>query len=374
VKLLLVNQVYPSVRSVATIHKYVATGRALGHEVAVFGTADPELPALSFTTDLNGVDLALFVIQVTSDFPDMPGLARLIDGVPRERRVVVDLWGRFNEPIRLNHDFNHLEKLDGHLGWEWIEAFQAISDTILQPSLVPIRSDVHSFLFHGFDPAAVVREYGTAREAATAWLGAGPAEKPYGVMYVGSNWQRWEQVQDFLKQYAPTRGEVGRACLAGWDWDRRPEWAIQNGIQGVDTDPRLLAELEVETRANIRFDTVIGLLGQARFAPVFHRPLFQHLGFVTNRTFDTFYADTIPVLMLPREFVETILGPAALPLVPEGDIGAHLKRVLNQPEPYWESVLQTRLYLATHHSYEKRFQELQSLLGEQGRLPAGGST
>ena len=71
---------------------------------------------MPFTTDLNGVDLALFVVQVPSDFPDMPYLARLLDGIPRERRVVVDLWGRFNDTIRLEHDFNHLEKLDGHLG------------------------------------------------------------------------------------------------------------------------------------------------------------------------------------------------------------------------------------------------------------------
>ena len=63
---------------------------------------------------------------------------------------------------------------------------------------------------------------------------------------------------------------------------------------GIDTDPALLAELGVEFRDGVRFDEVVGLLGQARFAPVFHRPLFRHLGFVTNRTFETFYADTLP--------------------------------------------------------------------------------
>ena len=72
---------------------------------------------------------------------------------------------------------------------------------------------------------------------------------------------------------------------------------------GIDTDPALLARLEVEVRDGVRFDEVVGLLGKARFAPVFHRPLFRHLGFVTNRTFETFYADTLPVLMLPRDFV-----------------------------------------------------------------------
>ena len=101
------------------------------------------------------------------------------------------------------------------------------------------------------------------------------------------------------------------------------------GIMGIDTDPALLARLGVEVRDGVRFDEVVGLLGKARFAPVFHRPLFRHLGFVTNRTFETFYADTLPVLMLPRDFVAAIYGEAALTLVPGDDVAAHLDDALN---------------------------------------------
>src|SRR5690606_1098819 len=127
-KLLLVTSCDPWTRSVSTIHHYVAAGRALGHEVALFGPPNTDLPALTYTTDLDGIDLALFVIQVPGDFPQMPNLAHLIDTIPREKRAVVDLWGRYNETIYVDHDFNHLEKLDGHMGWEWEEAFRATSD------------------------------------------------------------------------------------------------------------------------------------------------------------------------------------------------------------------------------------------------------
>ena len=130
---------------------------------------------------------------------------------------------------------------------------------------------------------------------------------------------------------------------------------------GVDTDPAFLAELDVEFRDGVRFDEVVGLLGQARFAPVFHRPLFRHLGFVTNRTFETFYADTLPVLMLPRDFVAAIYGPAALTLVPGDDVAAHLTDALQRPGAYWDAVLKTRAHLAQHHSYAQRFQELGEL-------------
>jgi hypothetical protein len=367
-KLLLVTSVDPWVRSVSAVHKWVETGHALGHEIAVYGKPHPELPAIPFTTDLTGVDLALCVVQVPTDFPDMPYLARLLDGIPRERRAVVDLWGRFNDTIRLEHDFNHLEKLDGHLGWQWEDAIRALSDTILQPTLAPLRSNVRSFLFHGYDPGSVVKPYGSADAAAAAWRAA---EKPYGFMYIGSNWQRWEQVRRFLQGYAPARAEVGQACLIGWDWSSRPEWAVKNGIMGIDTDPALLAELDVDIYGGVPFHEVVAGLGKARFAPVFHRPLFRHLGFVTNRTFETFYADTLPVLMLPRDFVAAIYGDAALKLVPGDDVAAHLKDALRRPEPYWEAVLHTRSHLERHHSYAQRFEQLGALAATPA--PLGGT-
>jgi hypothetical protein len=366
-KLLLVTYVDPWVRSVSTVHKWVAAGRSLGHDVAVYGDPNPDLPGLKFTTDLSGIDLALFVVQVVSDFPEMPGLVRVLDGIPRERRVVVDLWGHYNDTIRLEHDFNHLEKLDGHLGWEWEEAVAAVSDTVLQPTLSPLRPNVGSFLFHGYDPAAVDKPYDAAADAAAAWREAAPDRRPYGVMYVGNNWQRWEQVRRFLEQYGPARTEVGKACLVGWDWGARPEWAVKQGIAGIDTDPALLADLGVELPPAVRFDKVKRLLGQARFAPVFHRPLFRHLGFATIRTFETFEADVLPVLMLPRDYVETTYGAAALALVPGEDVGAHLKDALRRPEPYWQAVLDTRAHLARHHSLAQRFQELEALLKNAGR-------
>jgi hypothetical protein len=361
-RVLLVTYVDPWVRSVSTVHKWVAAGKALGHEVAVYGEPNPELPALRYTTDLSGVDVALFVIQVVSDFPEMPHLARVIDGIPRERRVLVDLWAHFNDTIRLEHDFNHLEKLDGHQGWEWEEAIAAVSDTIVQPTLAPLRPGVGSFLFHGYDPASVAKPYETAADAAAAWREAGPKAKPYGVMYVGNNWQRWEQVRRFLEQYGPARGEIGKACLVGWDWGARPEWAVKQGIAGIDTDPALLAELGVEARPAVRFGEVTGLLGQARFAPVFHRPLFRHLGYVTIRTFETFYGDALPLLMLPPDFVEAIYGRGALALVPGDDVAAHMKAALRRPESYWQAVLDTRAHLARHHSFAQRFRELGALV------------
>lgn len=352
-RLLLATSVDAWTRSVATIHHWISAGRALGHDIAIYGEPNPDLPDLRFTTDLTDLDLALFVLQVPSDLPDMPYLARVLDGVPRGKRALLDLWGRYNDTIRIDHDFNHLEKMDGHQAWEWQDAIAAVSDVVLQPTLSPKRENVKPFLFHGFDEASVARPYASAAEAAAAW-----AKKPYGAIYIGSNWQRWHQVRDFLEGYGPVRKDAGPACLIGWDWSARPDWAAQMAIMGVDTDPAFLKSLDVEVRDGVRFDEIVGLLGQAKFAPIIHRPLFRELGFVTNRSFETFYADTIPVLMLPRDFVERIYGAAALKLVPEQGVGAWVADALKNPETYWDAVLETRAHLAAKHAYAKRIEEL----------------
>jgi hypothetical protein len=369
-KILLVTSVHPWSRSVSTIQKWTRAGRALGHDVAVYGDPIPEVPSLPCTTDLDGVDIAVLALQVAADLPGMPHLARLLDRVPRERRVVADLWGRFNDTIRVEHDFNHLEKLDEHQGWEWVDAMQAFSGTITQPTLSPLRPNVRSFLFHGYEPGSVARHYEHAGEAAATWRAAGASEKPYGAMYIGSNWQRWDQVRKFLLEYEPVRARIGRACLMGWDWDRRPEFAVRLGLKGIDTDASLLAELDVQVHGGVRFDELTRLLSKARFVPVLHRPLFRRLGLVTVRTFETFYADALPVLMLPRDLVAAIYGEAALKLVPGGSLAEHLIAAMKRPEDHWDAVLKTRSHLARHHSFVQRLSELDALARSAGRAGA----
>src|SRR5262249_21256086 len=127
-------------------------------------------------------------------------------------------------------------------------------------------------------------------------------------------------------------------------------------------DPALLQRLGVETRAAIPFDEVIGFAGQARFCPIFHRPLFNHLGLVANRTFETFCADTLPLLMLPDDQVEAIYGSDERLLAPADDPARCLKNMVRRPDLYWETVLKTRAHLAEHHSYQQRFNELLAIL------------
>lgn len=360
-KLLFVSTLDRFARAINTITKYAQVGKELGHEVAVFGEESSDF-TVPFSVDVKSFDRAVFVVYETKDFPDLPYLAQLLDGIPKERRVVIDCTGRYNETIRVEHDFNHLERMDNHQGWEWIEGFQAVANIILQPTLAPLRPDVRPFLFHGFDPGSVARPYASAAEAAQAWSGGADGGKPYGVTYVGNNWQRWTQVRRFLEAIEPIQDQVGPICLSGWAWDYRPDWAAELDIQGIDTDPALIQRMGVETQWGVSFDGVIPFAGQGRFCPIFHRPLFNELGLVTNRTFETFCADTIPLLMLPDSLVEAIYGPAAQPLAPGDDVAGRVQDILRRPEVYWDAVLKTRAHLAERHSFQRRFQELARIL------------
>jgi hypothetical protein len=361
--ILFVSKLSQFARSVFPISKYVEIGQQLGHRVALYGEQNNDAPRLPYTLDAGSFDAAIFVVYEPWDFPDMPYLAQLLDTIPKDRRYIVDCCGRYNDTLRVEHDFNHLEKMDRHQGWEWVEGFDAVSGTILQPTLKPLRPGVRPFLWHAFDPASVAKPYATADEAVQAWSTPNGNGKLYGMTYVGHNWQRWTQIRKLLEGLEPLSSELGPIAFAGSDWDKRPDWAANLGIQGVDLDPDLLARTHVEAKPPVPFQEMIGFMGQGKFSPVVHRPLFNELGFVTNRTFATFCADTIPLLLLPQDLTESIYGPSAEPLRVDGDVTGCISRILREPAPYWKAVLDTRKYLAQNHSFQHRLQELLHIIG-----------
>ena len=360
--ILFISKLSQFARSVLPISKYVEMGKQLGHRVALYGEQTNEPPQLPYSLDAKVFDVAIFVVYESWDFPDMPYLAQLLDGVPRERRFIIDCCGRYNDTVRVEHDFNHLEKMDGHQGWEWVEGFEAVADTILQPTRKPLRTNVRSFLWHAFDPGSVAKPYQTEQEAVEAWSNSDRNSKPYAMTYVGHNWQRWTQIRGLLEGVQPLSADFGPIAIAGSDWEKRPEWAAQLGLQGVDVDPELFARARVQPRPPIPFQEMIAFMSQGRFSPVVQRPLFNELGFVTNRIFATFCADTIPLLMLSKELVESIYGPSAEPLRIDQDVKDHISQILRNPAPYWKAVLDTRKYLAVHHTFQHRFQQLLGIL------------
>jgi hypothetical protein len=347
-RLLFVGKVDTSAYGAATFERYVVAGKEQGHEVAVFGEQPEGFPNIPFTTETKGFDAVVFVVYQTTDFPDLPYLAQLLDNVPKERRVVVDPTGRFNETIRVEDDFNHLEKLDGHQGWEWIDAMRAVSTRIVQPTYEPRHEEVRPFLFYGYDPERVARR--------------GSWDKPYGFGYIGNNWQRWAQMRALVEAVEPMKADLGKMRVAGWDWEKTPQWIMDLGVPGITVERELLERVPVEAWGPLPYHDLIAYMSEHRFTPVVQRPLFNELGLVTNRVFETFMADTVPIVTLPEGLAVSVYGEGVRPLLAGDDPARVVRDGLAHPEQAFEAVSKVRAHLAAEHSMKRRFEELTKIL------------
>jgi hypothetical protein len=344
-RLLFISTLHPFAGSALTIAEYVRHAKTLGHEVAVFGEPSEAFPDLAYALDAERFDFAVFVVNETTDFPDLPHLARLLDAIPRERRLVVDCSGRYNDTVRVDGDQNHLDQLDGHRGEEWIESLEAVGAAILQPTLHPSRPTVRSFLFHGYEPE---RERPLELDA-----------KPFGLVYVGDNWFRWQALLRILEAAEPVSASSRGTMVAGEGWDQMPSW-LDEPLRSAAcfADPERLRRLGVELRPPVSAGNVVATMSLGTVNPVLVRPTFGELRLVTPRFFETVAAATIPVFDLGPEFVAEIYGPEAVELTLGEDRAERLADVLRRPSYYGEIVTEVRRHLRERHSFTARVEEL----------------
>ena len=174
-------------------------------------------------------------------------------------------------------------------------------------------------------------------------------------------------MQRVLRAIEPIRDKVGRAALVGQDWAAMPWW-VPSPLreQAYFTDPDYLKRMDIELRQPIPVEQVIPTMGVAVFNPVLMRPVFDYLGLVTCRTFETPAANTIPLFAQDAEYVRTIYGERATELVlRDGEAASEqIIDVLRRPEHYAEIVRDIRRHLAETHSYTVRLQELVRLVVE----------
>src|SRR6185503_20078610 len=118
-------------------------------------------------------------------------------------------------------------------------------------------------------------------------------------------------------------------------------------------------KLAVEPMEPVPFSKVIDTMSKGVFNPVVYRPLFEHLGLVTCRTFETPAAGTIPLFLLEESYVREIFGERALELrLEEEDAHEKILDVLGRPEHYAEIVMGIREDFGRRHTPEARLREL----------------
>lgn len=343
-KLVFVYYAYENQGSGLDLQAYSRAASEAGHEAIVYGPPNPRIP-LNYSTDLSGSDAIIFVVEWTVglQYGDRLDWARLLAAAPRQRRVVIDCDGRYNDAITVDGDYNHRNARESR--W-WIDYCDRLSDKICQPTARPLRTNVRPFLFHVYDPASEVP--------------LDSADKEFSLVYLGHSKFRWQGMSRVLRAVEPVRSQIGRIAIFGHGWAEPPEWAADMGITDIyRTDPELLRKLGVETLPPVPFARVIETMSRGAVNPVIYRPLFQRLSLVTCRTFETPAAGTIPLFVLDPDYVRAIYGDGGVELT-LGDEQPHEKIVdmLWRPERYREIVAAVRREFAVRHSPAARLREL----------------
>jgi hypothetical protein len=336
--------------SAQTIYNYYLAGKNLGHEVFLFGPEDPTY-FIPCSLDIESADAVIFVLEwniyLHNNLPldlDQP-----VRRTKRERRIIIDNDGMYNDVIRVDGDYNHPEVVDSR---RRIELYDSISDRIFQPTFHPLRPNVGTWLFHGYDPAWEVPLDLRAKE--------------YGMYYVGSNWFRWGVMKRVLQAIEPIRGRVGRIGIVGHNWTEPPAGAESPlREQAYATDPALLRRLEVELAPAVPVERVIPTMSKGLFNPVLVRPVFNKLRLVNPRLFETPAANTIPLFNLDGEYVKEVYGAGATELVLGSDATDKIRDVFDRPGHYAAIVQDVRRYLAEKHSFAVRLRELIDLAKSQ---------
>jgi hypothetical protein len=344
-KLVFVYYAYENQGSSLDLQGYARAAREMGHEAIVYGVPNAKIP-LNYSIDLKDADAVVFVFEWTTDllYGDRLDWLRLVSSVPRSRRIVIDCDGRYNDLINVHGDFNHRTEAESTA---YVDFCDAVADKIYQPSPKPKRANVGTFLFHIYDPTW---------EAPLDF-----SAKDFSIAYVGHSKFRWHGMSQVLRAVAPVRAQVGRIALFGYGWDKQPEWAGSMKMEDVyQVDYGMMRELRVEAMPPIPTSEVIATMSRGTINPVVYRPLFEHLDFVTCRTFENVAAGTIPLFLINSDYVRSVFGDeAADNLVLAGDGQPEkVADVIRRPDHYARIVKGIRQEFRRRHSPEARLRQL----------------
>ncbi len=107
-KIVFVYWGFENAGSMLDLRGYARAGKALGHEILVYGPPNTKL-ALDYSLNLESADAVIFVFEWTTQLQYGDGMdwLRLLESVPRNRRLVIDCDGAYNDKIEHHGDYNH---------------------------------------------------------------------------------------------------------------------------------------------------------------------------------------------------------------------------------------------------------------------------
>lgn len=335
--------------SAQDIKGYIDSAKKMGHEIVVYGRSDFK-SLFHYSQTINKNDAVVFIFEWTTELlrGGFLDYIRLISKVPRERRVLIDCDGKYNNSIKSHGDANHKTKKESI---DWINFCDSLTDKILQPTIEPLKKNVNTFFFHAYNPDWEMKNRKNIN-------------KKYGMCYVGNNWYRWNPMYRVLREVKKIKRDVGHVSITGHGWDSPAPWASPDTPkEAYKSDYKFIKSLDIDVFPPIKFSKVIGQMNKGVFNPVIYRPLFDKLNFVTCRTYETFAANTIPLFTYKNKSHLSVYGANETDaLLIDNSPKKKILDVMNNQEKYIKIVKNVRARLRNEHSHDVRLKELINII------------
>ncbi|MDP2637764.1 MAG: hypothetical protein Q8P26_01740 [Candidatus Levybacteria bacterium] len=322
-----------------TLLGYVQAGKNLGYDIRAseFGYVDDIIRDTVPIAKRDWQPDLLVVVYESYPFLSLADIEQICRHIPRSKRVIIDPDGKYSQPRSSSGDTNH-PKLDSYK--YWTNLYDSLSDVILQPHLgISDNKKIQQFLYFGVNKNA----QNLTRQS-----------KDYDLLYVGNNWYRWQDISRLVKQISPIRKHLKKIGLIGSYWSSD----IMSGFEDATySDPNFLKKNKIEVLGSAPYGQVEIAMSRGLLNPILIRPILNHMSFVTPRMFETFLADTVP--LIPQYFTHAIdlYGDNASQLIlsnPADDI----MQIIENYDKY--VILRRNILemLKEKHSYEIRINQL----------------
>jgi len=319
---------------------YTRAGIAMGHDVRVseFGYLDDTIRTTVPVASRNWeVDL-LAIVYESYPFLSDHDIDQICKTIPRTRRILLDPDGKYLEPQFSGSDTNHPTPNSYKY---WTNLYDSLSDVILQPFLGSSKNPkIHPFLYFGMDNQ--VANFSNTN-------------KDFDLLYVGNNWYRWHDISWLVNAISPIRSKLKRIALTGGYWSGKPMKGFEEATR---SDLQLLKRNKIEIYPSAQYGQVESTMSRGKLHPVLVRPILNKISFITPRMFETFVANTIPLIPYYFTHAKTLYGDDVSELTISNKATDDILRILSEYEKYRKLSINIREMLKKDHSYRVRLNQL----------------
>ena len=139
-------------------------------------------------------------------------------------------------------------------------------------------------------------------------------------------------------------------------------WWLNDFLEGYEeatnSDPEFLAKHNVDVQSPPPYGEVEKTMSQGKFNPIFLRAILREMKFVTPRMFETFLADTVPLLPGYFDYATKLYGSEVQPLIMSAGIANTIESLVANYEQTQKLCQSIREKLIREHSYRIKLEQL----------------